>query len=539
MLNACTIIACNYLPFAKVLTDSFLAYHPDGRFTVLLVDDEWKAFSPGTAIDDRISWLRLADIGLDTVEIARLAGIYDVTELATSVKPLLLRHLLNRGARAAIYLDPDIRVYDSLEPVADLVATHGIVLTPHTMTPYPRDDRQVDGYFVLSAGVYNLGFIAVSAAAGAFLDWWWHVTRREALADLSQQMFTDQRWIDFVPSFYDHFILKDPGYNVAYWNLHGRELTRVGGRYLVDGVALRFFHFSGFDTARPGLLSSHQGDRPRVLLEDRPVLAELCQEYLAAVQRAGPDPLDRLRYGWSRSASGLNLTTRMRRLYRTALIESEAQRGPQPPDPFDAANPNAFVDWLNASPVAGPGHLSRFLFSIYRDRLDLQIQFPDLNGGDADRLSDWIWRDSDLRENIPLELMPRSRPDTRNVAARQNEGVAEDGSGIAPLESMLPHLDAMTTLREGAPGPLGSLRRFAQRVLFRVLRPYAFQQYQLHRQLIGALRQVTVALRRQEHLHDSLEARVREMTAVLLEAKREIRSLEAQSLKKEPIEPRR
>ena len=66
---------------------------------------------------------------------------------------------------------------------------------------------------------------------GPFLDWWWQRTRREALVDVARMMFTDQRWVDFVPSFFDHHILKDPGYNVAYWNLHGREVgaaTAIG-----------------------------------------------------------------------------------------------------------------------------------------------------------------------------------------------------------------------------------------------------------------------------------------------------------------------
>ena len=40
MLNACTIIACNYLPFARVLADSFFDSSSGGPFTVLLVDDE-------------------------------------------------------------------------------------------------------------------------------------------------------------------------------------------------------------------------------------------------------------------------------------------------------------------------------------------------------------------------------------------------------------------------------------------------------------------------------------------------------------------
>ena len=74
---------------------------------------------------------------------------------------------------------------------------------------------------ILASGVYNLGFIGVSARARPFLDWWWEATRREALNDLTRMMFTDQRWADFVPCFFDHHILKDTAYNVAYWNLHG------------------------------------------------------------------------------------------------------------------------------------------------------------------------------------------------------------------------------------------------------------------------------------------------------------------------------
>lgn len=123
MLNACTIIACNYLPFVRVLAESFFVHHPDGRFTVLLVDDERRECEPG---DDRVDWRRLSDIGLERDEVHRLAGIYDVTELATAVKPLLLRRLLDEARGQVIYLDPDIRIYGSLEEVARLAARHGI-----------------------------------------------------------------------------------------------------------------------------------------------------------------------------------------------------------------------------------------------------------------------------------------------------------------------------------------------------------------------------------------------------------------------------
>ena len=531
MLNVCTIVAANYLPYARVLADSFFAHHPDGAFVLLLIDDEEKAVDPG---NPRIDCRWLGDLGLDRAEIRRLAGIYDVTELATAVKPLLLMKLVEEGCASVTYLDPDIRIYDSLEEVSRLAAGHGIVLTPHTMQPYPRDDRQVDGFFVLSAGVYNLGFVTIAPSARPFLEWWWQVTRREALSDVSRNMFTDQRWVDFVPGLFDHTILKDPGYNVAYWNLHGRELTNDGNRYLVDGVPLRFFHFSGFDIRTPDLLSTHQGDRPRILLSDRPVLARLCRDYATDLGHAGLDARERRAYGWRRAACGLDMTTRMRRLYRTGVMAAEEKRGAEPPDPFDDRNPEAFLRWLNQPSVDGPRQLSRYLYSIYQDRLDLQIQFPAIDGSDAAKFAEWIWRDSDLREKTPLELLPvggggpqtspRAGPDDAAIAPPAASG--EDGSGIGSLESMLPHLEEMATLQQSAAGALAGFRRAAQGVLFRLLRPYAFQQHQLQMHLIAALRQVTVALRRQQHVHDSLDARVRELTRELLAAKSEIRRLE-------------
>ena len=111
-VRVCTIVARNYLSHARILATSFLAHHPDGAFTTLLIDDE------GRTVDDAAEpfrCLRLSDIGLPREEIARLAAIYDVTELATAVKPQLLTHLLGEGATDVIYLDPDIKIYGSLE----------------------------------------------------------------------------------------------------------------------------------------------------------------------------------------------------------------------------------------------------------------------------------------------------------------------------------------------------------------------------------------------------------------------------------------
>src|ERR1700730_5284833 len=94
MVSACTIIARNYLAHARVLASSFFTHHPDGSFTVLLIDDEHRALDAGS---ESFQCLRLSHICLDRAEIVQLAAIYDVTELATAVKPPFLRHLLSVG----------------------------------------------------------------------------------------------------------------------------------------------------------------------------------------------------------------------------------------------------------------------------------------------------------------------------------------------------------------------------------------------------------------------------------------------------------
>jgi glycosyltransferase involved in cell wall biosynthesis/2-polyprenyl-3-methyl-5-hydroxy-6-metoxy-1,4-benzoquinol methylase len=403
MVSACTIVARNYLSHARILATSFFAHHPDGAFTTLIIDDEERTVD---CAGEPFQCVRLCDIGLPSDEIGRLVALYDVTELATAVKPPLLRHLLASGADVMIYLDPDIKVYGSLEPIAGLARQHGIVVTPHMLGPMPRDGRRVDEFHILAAGVYNLGFIAVGQGA-RFLEWWWDRTRREARIDPTRMMFTDQRWIDFAPALFDHHILKDPTCNVAYWNLHERDVVWDGERYLVNGQPLTFFHFSGFDAKRPYLLSKHQGQRPRILLSERAGVARICAEYLGDLERAGVSRASALKYGWQTLPSGLPFDRQMRRLYRDGLDAAVEGVSAEPPCPFDPGMEAEFLAWLN-EPVAGGLRktVSRYLHAIYQDRPDLQRAFPDLADAGVEPFFDWIRGDGVVQHNIPPGLIP-------------------------------------------------------------------------------------------------------------------------------------
>ncbi len=91
------------------------------------------------------------------------------------------------------------------------------------------------------------------------LDWWSERLATDCLVAPERGYFVDQRWMDLAPGLIPRLaILRDEGYNVAYWNLPSREVTRDGERYTVNGRPLRFFHFSGYDPDHPDRLSKHQ-----------------------------------------------------------------------------------------------------------------------------------------------------------------------------------------------------------------------------------------------------------------------------------------
>jgi len=401
---AFTIVAQNYLAAARVLAESFLRFHPDSQFTVVLLDDEVGEIDSG---DGSFTIMRIEEVAFEPDQLEQMFLIYDVMELATAVKPWVFRHLLAAGAEEVLYFDPDIQIFARLDDLAALARRHAVVLTPHSTEPFPRDRKRVTEADILGSGVYNLGFLALSNDSRRFLDWWAERLLRDCISDPQRMMFTDQRWIDFVPGFFPHTILRDTTVNVAYWNLHARRLTGAHGSYTVDGKPLRFFHFSGFDPDVPYVLSKHMTDRPRILLSQNPALASICAEYGDLLLQSGHRQWRIKQYGRNTLPGGFPLDRRMRRLYRTALVESEQQGKASPPNPY-VAGTEAFIAWLNQPIIPRRGRpISHYALALYAERPDLQAAFPDLAGPGGDAYVDWLCRCGCVEERLPDQLVPQ------------------------------------------------------------------------------------------------------------------------------------
>jgi len=427
-VDVCTIIAKNYLAHARVLARSLAEHHPEARMHVLVIDDHDGYIEPAAEPFTVVTPAQLEIAGFE-----RMVVLYDILELSTAVKPWLMRWLLARSPDGmAIYLDPDMRIYAPLHELFEAVRCHRLVLSPHCLDPMPRDGRRPNEQDILIAGTYNLGFIGIGSGefADELLTWWSERLEIDCVIDPARGFFVDQRWIDFVPGMAQSVhLLRDRGFNVAYWNLSARPIHRSeDGTWRAADVALRLFHFSGFDRARPHDLSKHQN---RISLAEHPDLATLCGDYARELLAAGAEEAGRWPYTYAATASGMPVDAAIRSVHRKLAAAG------RPVAPiFQADQEPALLELLNAPAAAADGGdfgITVYHAALHERREDLRREFPKLARGDAAAYLRWLRGagrgqvPAQLRGPAAVTALAASQPLGVNVAGYLNSelGVGE------------------------------------------------------------------------------------------------------------------
>ncbi|MEE4193150.1 MAG: hypothetical protein V2I66_16345, partial [Halieaceae bacterium] len=248
-----TIVSRNYLHYARTLMNSVEEFAPEAERVVGLCDARGDFDFSG----ENFSLLEMRDLPIP--EIDKFIFRYTILELNTAIKPYVISALFEQGYDKVIYFDPDIRIYRSLEPMLALLDEHQMLLTPHLTGPLD-DDKLPSELNILVSGSYNLGYIGLRNTPDMqrFAHWWEDKLYTDCVVDLERGLFVDQKWMDLAPGMYPGVhIERSPAWNVAYWNLKHRAVTRDAQEYRVNGEPLVFFHFSGF-SGEAKLLSKHQ-----------------------------------------------------------------------------------------------------------------------------------------------------------------------------------------------------------------------------------------------------------------------------------------
>jgi len=323
----CTIIAKNYLASARTMAESFLAFHPDLKCYVLIVDEFDDYINPA---DERFEIIRLTDLGIPNLR--SLCFKYDVKELCTAVKAELLDYLIRRKSiDRLLYVDPDILITGSLDGIFEKLGVYDIVLTPHLDTDYPDDDLLPDDGHVLRAGIFNLGFIGINSSenSASFIDWWKPKLVKHCVVDLANGYFVDQKFVDLAPLFFQNiFVEKDVGYNAAYWNLHSRRLSRDHGAWLCNEGPLYFFHFSGYNPGSAAISIHVPSSLSRYRLSSRPDVRPLFAEYKKRLLKNGYQQSRKWPYTFGYFKTGEPIPDQLRLYYRNCPSTWQEPRDP-------------------------------------------------------------------------------------------------------------------------------------------------------------------------------------------------------------------
>jgi hypothetical protein len=253
-----TIVAKNYIGLANVLAKSVTALNKNIKFFVFIADELEE-----TIIEDSevIKYLVAKDCQLtDPEKWNQMAFKYNLTEFCTAIKPLCFKYLINQSTDNSkiIYFDPDILVFSNLKPVFDELENNFITLTPHILTMQEQYLGQISDQSFLGSGIYNLGFIGIRVCSESIrvINWWTERLSDKCYIDLPNHLFTDQKWMNFLPSFFESGVIisHDLGRNIAPWNYFERKLIEKNGQLFVTNriqpereYPLLFSHFSGFN----------------------------------------------------------------------------------------------------------------------------------------------------------------------------------------------------------------------------------------------------------------------------------------------------
>lgn len=337
-IHAFTSFSYSYLNRARVLASTLKQQHPDWVLWAVLTDKEPEGFSFNLEHEDFDCLLTAEDLFGEATD-TWLFG-HDVVEACTAVKGKASVEILKSpGCEKLVYFDPDIAVINPMDEVIELLNAHSIVLTPHQTDPEPRSARlaiQDNEIASLNYGVFNLGFVAIANdPEGCRFAQWWDDRLRDWCHDrLDIGVFVDQKWCNLVPCFFDNVkVLRDPGYNVASWNLSQREMRYdEAGTALINGCPLRFYHFTKLGPVGDVMTQRYARDNTEVY--------ELWWWYRQQVLSASSEAIPQGYWHYGTFDNGEKIPKAVRELYRARGDLRTAFDQPM------RVGPGSFYEWL-------------------------------------------------------------------------------------------------------------------------------------------------------------------------------------------------
>lgn len=300
-----TSICANYAHKARTLAQSVKRHMPNARFVVCLTERSIPASMANDTCFDKI--ILSKDMWKGNFD--QFIFKHAIVEASTAVKGHFFLYLFDHFPKedSYVYLDPDCYVYDDFVELREALKEKPIVLCPHLLHP-GNIDMELSS---TAHGVYNLGFLAVtnSEEGRRLVQWWADRLYLFCYDDIARGIFTDQKWMDLAPCFFDVKIFRHYGYDFAPWGLAGCSIQKRNGKYFVQDQPVRFVHYSGY-----GFVAEQCMDK--WLEADSSAFREMYQNYSVEHEKNNEDGISKTVWSYATYHSGEKIDDTLRRKYR-------------------------------------------------------------------------------------------------------------------------------------------------------------------------------------------------------------------------------
>lgn len=317
-----TICAKNYIGLSLTLKQAVEQYASDVDFYIYVADE-----CDPLQLE---SLPQCAHIAKDVLPISpdiweSMSYKYNLVEFCTALKPFSFQLLMQNGYEKIIYCDPDIFFFSKFDFIYDDLDTYQAILTPHEIHPQNIPSMVCRDYEALRSGVFNLGFAAfrTTKTTREIMKWWGNRLEDFAVSEVTEGLFTDQKWMDFLPAMLPEGALKISkhfGMNCAPWNYHEREIMHTNDGFRVqpkfeetDSMPLVFFHCAGYNYRT---LMNNNPQSAYLMTELTSGIRDLLQACSARLMANDFEKYLPWSYTYSTYNNGDSITYFQRRMYR-------------------------------------------------------------------------------------------------------------------------------------------------------------------------------------------------------------------------------
>jgi len=170
-----------------------------------------------------------------------------------TLSPVWPKYLLDKypAIDCLTYVDADLCFFSDPSPVEQETWQASLAIIAHR---FSKTLEHLSLY-----GIYNVGWISFrrDETSSQCLTWWRERCLETCSTVAKDGNYADQKYLDEWPErFRNVAIIRHPGANLAPWNISNHCITYNGGRVLVDGEPLIFFHFHAFKQLKSWLFDT-------------------------------------------------------------------------------------------------------------------------------------------------------------------------------------------------------------------------------------------------------------------------------------------